>query len=326
MPRALLAAGAAAVLAAGAPLLVASVPATQLPNILILVADDLGATDVSWRGSEFPTPNIDALAVENGLRLENYYVQLVCSPTRTAVLTGRYPLHTGLQHIVIWQDVAVAIDHEHPTIAETLRDSYGYNSSYAIGKWHAGHAAWNNTPPARGFEGGWYGWNGGSADYYEHVIGAQAPGHTFTGEGFTMFDGLGTRAGVPDPVGRPEALPVPAWADKGNYSTELWADKAIDIIGAHNFDRDPFFMYLAFQSPHAPVQACPDEEINAACAKLTKGEGRDVFCSMVTYVGSAARAPKRNVAYLFGQMRWREPPGPCVPERASLRRPDGSCK
>lgn len=180
--------------------------------------------------------------------------------------------------------MVAAIDHEHPTIAEVLRDEFGYRTSYAVGKWHAGHAAWNNTPGARGFEGGWYGWNGGSSDYYEHVIGAQAPNATFKGTGYAMFDGLGPRAGVPDPVHRPEVLPIPSWVEQGNYSTELWADQAIELIQAHNFSADPFFMYLAFQSPHAPVQPCPDEEINAACRLLTTGEGRDVFCSMVTYM------------------------------------------
>lgn len=259
--------------------------ASSRVNLLFMVADDLGATDVGWRGAEYPTPNIDALAYA-GVRLENYYVQLVCSPSRTAFMTGRYPLHTGFNHIVIWQDVDAAIDHAHPTVAEVLRDRHGYNTSYLIGKWHNGHAAWNNTPPGRGFEGGWYGWNGGSSDYYTHMIAPQAPRHsTDVPAGFAMYDGLGSRAGRPNPaMGPPAALPTPAWNGKGNYSTELWADVAIDLIRGHNFARDPFFMYLAFQAPHAPVQSCPDEAINAACRGLTAGAGRDVYCSMVTYM------------------------------------------
>ena len=253
------------------------------PAILWIVADDLGGTDVGWRGSEFPTPNIDALAY-SGIRLENYYVQPVCSPTRTAFMTGRYPLRTGLQHLVIWQDTVAAIDRAHPTVAEVLRDDHGYTQSYMLGKWHNGHAAWNNTPPARGFEGGWYGWNGGSSDYYAHIASAQAPHATFKGQGYAMFDGLGRRAGVPDPRAKPHALPVPAWGDRGNYSTELWADKAIDLIRAHDFDAHPFFMYLGFQSPHAPLQPCPDRAIDAECARVARGPGRSVYCSMVRYM------------------------------------------
>ena len=284
----------------------------QKPNILWIVADDLGSSDVGWRGSEFPTPHIDELAY-GGIRLMNYYVQLVCSPSRTSFMTGRYPLHTGFNHIVIWQDVDAAIDHDHPTIAEVLRDEHGYDKSYLIGKWHNGHAAWNNTPPGRGFEGGWYGWNGGSSDYYTHEIAAQAPGKTSSVRGFSMFDGTGPRAGVPDPAAKGPAagsLPEPAWAARGNYSTELWADVAMDLMRAHfaedaavattapvtpspsaarrsqpsNNTSKPFFMYLGFQSPHAPVQASPDAGINARCAQLTRGQGRDTYCSMVTYM------------------------------------------
>ena len=110
-----------------------SLAQARVPHILWIVSDDLGATDVGWRGSEFPTPHIDELAMA-GVRLENYYVQLVCSPTRTSFMTGRYPIHTGFQHIVIWQDVDAAIDFDHPTIAEVLRDRHGYNASYLLGE------------------------------------------------------------------------------------------------------------------------------------------------------------------------------------------------
>lgn len=288
-------------LALASPALVAlTLAANARPNILFMVSDDLGGTDVGWRGSEFPTPNIDALAYD-GIRLENYYVQQVCSPSRTAFMTGRYPLHTGFNHIVIWQDVVAAIDFEHPTIAEVLRDEFGYKSSYLLGKWHNGHAAWNNTPPGRGFEGGWFGWNGGSSDYYNHTIAAQAPKKSSHAVGYTMFDGLGARSGKPNPAGPPDALPVPAWSDKGNYSTEIWADAAADLIRSHDFVNEPFFMYLGFQSPHAPLQWSPDPELNKRCQELTRGEGRDVFCSMVSYmdrkVGDVVSALKERDQY-----------------------------
>merc|ERR1719230_914608 len=69
------------------------------PNIVMLVLDDVGWADVSYQGSDFPTPVIDRLATTEGVRLENYYVQQVCSPTRSALMTGRYPFHTGMQHV-----------------------------------------------------------------------------------------------------------------------------------------------------------------------------------------------------------------------------------
>jgi arylsulfatase A-like enzyme len=113
-----------------------------------------------------------------------------------------------LQHIVIWQDVDVAIDKEHPTIAEVLKKQWNY-SNHMIGKWHNGHASWDDTPLGRGFDT-WYGWNGGSSDYYTHMITAQmAEGHN----GYAMFDGSDGWS----------TTPVPAWSAKGNYSTDLWA-------------------------------------------------------------------------------------------------------
>merc|ERR1719230_2518542 len=74
-----------------------SVSASMLPNIVMLVMDDVGWADVSYHGGDFATPNIDRLALKEGVRLERYYVQQVCSPTRSALVTGRYPFHTGMQ-------------------------------------------------------------------------------------------------------------------------------------------------------------------------------------------------------------------------------------
>ena len=119
-----------------------------------------------------------------------------------------------------------------------------------------------------------------------------------------MFDGLGARAGKPPPqpsetFGQEAySLPVPDWNASGVYSTELWGNKAVNLIENHNFETTPFFMYLGFQSPHAPVQPSPDAAINARCKTLTQGEGRDVYCSMVSYmdrkIGEVVAAMKRR--------------------------------
>src|SRR3954464_1872471 len=81
-------------------LLCAASRAAEKPNIVFILADDLGSYDVSWRGSEIKTPNLDKLAMA-GARLENFYVQPVCSPTRGSLMTGRYPIRYGLQVGVI---------------------------------------------------------------------------------------------------------------------------------------------------------------------------------------------------------------------------------
>ena len=105
-----------------------------------------------------------------------------------------------------------------------------------------------------------------------------------------MYDGLGNRAGKPPQAeaeadqGRAYSLPVPAWNASGVYSTELWGNVAVQLIQQHDFERDRFFMYLAFQAPHAPVQPSPDKALNDKCKTLTRGQGRDTYCSMVSYM------------------------------------------
>ena len=114
-------------------LLSAVASAQQQPHIILMAIDDLGWTDVGYHGSNFPTPRIDALAA-SGVKLEKYYVQQVCSPTRSALMTARYPFRTGLQHATTLMPGSVAkIPTDTATIAEVLK-SVGY-STHMIGKW-----------------------------------------------------------------------------------------------------------------------------------------------------------------------------------------------
>merc|ERR1719305_1446381 len=130
----------------------------------MMVLDDVGWTDVGYHGSDFPTPVIDQLATKDGVRLENYYVQQVCSPTRSALMTARYPFRTGMQHsTTLTPGTLAALPADTPTIAEALK-SKGYDT-HAIGKWHLGYASWDNTPLGRGFKT-YNGYLQGACDYY----------------------------------------------------------------------------------------------------------------------------------------------------------------
>ena len=105
--------------------------ATQ-PHILFVLADDYGWNDIGYHGSEIKTPNLDELAAD-GVKLENYYIQPICSPSRSQLLSGRYQIHTGLQHGVIRPSQPNGLPLEIPTIADKLKE-VGYRWVYGTHK------------------------------------------------------------------------------------------------------------------------------------------------------------------------------------------------
>lgn len=195
--------------------------AAARPNILFILADDLGSHDVGWRGSEIKTPNLDKLAF-SGARLESFYVQPLCSPTRAALLTGRYPIRHGLQVGVVRPWATHGLPLEERTLAQALREA-GYSTAI-FGKWHLGHSAPEYLPTRRGFEFQ-YGHYNGALDYFTHVRDG----------GFDWHRN--------DKTSRDEG-----------YGTTLLADEAVRYIREHNAQK-PFFVYVPFTAVHAPLQA-----------------------------------------------------------------------
>src|SRR3954454_20274046 len=110
---------------------------TPRPHIVYIVADDLGWKDVGFHGSDIKTPNIDKLA-QDGARLEQFYVQPMCTPTRAALLTGRYPFRYGLQTLVIPSGFKYGLATDEWLLPQALKEA-GYDTAI-IGKWHLGHA------------------------------------------------------------------------------------------------------------------------------------------------------------------------------------------
>ncbi len=195
--------------------------AAEGPNILLILADDLGSYDVGWRGSEIKTPNLDQLAF-GGARLEQFYVQPVCSPTRAALLTGRYPMRHGLQVGVVRPWAQYGLPLEERTLPQALHEA-GYETAI-FGKWHLGHFAPDYLPTRRGFDHQ-YGHYNGALDYFTH-----------------MRDG-GFDWHRDDKVCRDEG-----------YSTFLVADEAAKFIRGHD-GKKPFFVYVPFNAVHAPLQS-----------------------------------------------------------------------
>ena len=141
---------------------VAATPAK--PNILFIVADDMGYADAGFLGGkEIQTPHLDKLA-NAGAVLESFYVQPVCSPTRSCLMTGRYVAHTGVYSIVTPQ-AKWGLPLDERTLATALRDA-GYETAI-VGKWHLGEFEEAYRPTRRGFDhqyGNWF----GAIDYFTH--------------------------------------------------------------------------------------------------------------------------------------------------------------
>ncbi|MGE0756377.1 MAG: sulfatase-like hydrolase/transferase [Pirellulaceae bacterium] len=194
------------------------------PNIVFLLADDLGWSDVGYHGSEIRTPQIDRLA-QAGARLEAFYVQPVCSPTRAALMTGRYPMRHGLQVGVVRPWAQYGLPLEERTLAQALGDA-GYTTAIC-GKWHLGHFQPAYLPTRRGFRHQ-YGHYNGALDYFTHERDGGFDWHR------------------DDQVCR----------DAG-YTTELLGDEAVRLIEQQD-SRTPLFLYVPFNAPHTPLQALPE--------------------------------------------------------------------
>ena len=236
------------------------------PNILIFVIDDLGWNDAGYQGSDISTPNIDKLAGE-GIRLQQYYVNRLCSPTRSEILAGRYAYHMGLAHTVITNGRAFALPLNQTTIANELKKG-GY-ATHCVGKWDLGMHKWEYTPTYRGFDS-FYGYYDAEEDYFTHSVGLLP----------TFGSSNNGSVGVPAPFKgldfRNNTKPV--FDKKGIYSTNIFTEVIEDIITQHNSDDGPFFIYAAYQSVHAPLEA-PQSYIDE-CQAIPY-ERRKKFCGML---------------------------------------------
>lgn len=217
-----------------APLLLPTIPvvaSSEAPHIVLVVVDDLGSRDLGYHGSGILTPTIDGLA-ESGVLLENYYVLPYCSPTRAALLSGRYPLHTGC-HEVINSVSTDGLPLQEETLPQVLRRA-GY-LAHAVGKWHLGHSKWEQTPTFRGFQS-FFGYYLGWSDYFTHYTGCSA------GEGYDLHWDKHEFCG-------PSCSVFPD--ERGNYSTRVFTERAVNIIRSHD-QEDPLFLYIAYQGVHSP--------------------------------------------------------------------------
>jgi len=250
---------------------VSAKPAKKQPHILLVVADDYGFNDIGYHQNNvssanplgkpttnaaagiLQTPTLDKLAAE-GVKCENYYVQPLCSPTRSTIMTGRYPSHTGAGPDVIRIDWPYGVPGREKMLPEGLKNA-GYDT-HMVGKWHLGTCDERYMPTFRGFDS-YMGYLSGAESYYNHG---------------------GDRNGT----GTDKLVPCMGANFTNNYSSVLWANEVSRIV-THHDQTKPLFIYLAFQSVHNPYDVPPIEfiDINKTFPEIVDYERR-IYAGMVT--------------------------------------------
>ncbi|MDR0836596.1 MAG: arylsulfatase [Tannerella sp.] len=236
-----------------------SVNSNDKPNIVIVLADDLGWGDVGYHGSSIKTPNIDKLS-QTAIQLNRFYVAPISSPTRTGLMTGKYPNRLGIREVVIppWRDYG--IEPEEIMLPQELAKA-GYENRAIIGKWHLGHSKKKYYPLNKGFTH-FYGCLNGAIDYFTHEREGELDWHNDWESCY----------------------------DKG-YSTDLITEEAVKCIKEYSKE-GPFFIYVAYNAPHTPLQANDDDlklygfdESKPRYGKVKTGHGNNeeqTFSAMVT--------------------------------------------
>jgi arylsulfatase A-like enzyme len=253
-------------------LLAVSAGAADRPNVILFLVDDLGWSDLGCQGSDYyQTPNIDALA-ESGVRFNNAYAACaVCSPTRAAILTGKYPARLMLtqwlpagrwnpeKHKMREGRFLRSLPLEEITLAEALRES-GY-ATWHIGKWHLGGAPFS-LPQHHGFD-----------------VNIAGDDHGAPGSYFFPFKGTWTL-----PTTK-EAIHKQAYAGggKGDFLTDCLTEEAIQLIESRD-DEKPFFLYFPYYAVHTPLQGKPELVTRYESVPGDRRQGKPAYAAMIESV------------------------------------------
>lgn len=224
-----------------------------------------GWNDVSFHGSsQILTPNIDALAF-SGIILDRYYVNPICTPSRSAFMTGKYPIHIGMQHTVLYAAEPRGLPLNEKLLPQYLRD-LGYKN-HIVGKWHLGHFKKEYTPTYRGFDSHIGFWTG-HQDYNDHTAFEHG---TF---GFDMRKNL-----------------TIAHELHGQYTTDLISKESIEIIKNHN-ESEPLFLYVAHAAVHSGNPYNPLPAPDSTVAKITNIDNfnRRKFAAILSHLDSSVGA------------------------------------
>jgi arylsulfatase A-like enzyme len=235
------------------------------PNVLYIMADDMGWGDLSCYGRpDYKTPNLDRLAAEGRRFTQAYSAAPVCTPTRCAFVTGRYPARTavGLEEPLSWRSTLVAqkrdvgLPPEYPTVASLLKAA-GYHTAL-VGKWHLGYLP-KYSPVKSGFEE-FFGIMSGGADYFTHK----------------------------DATGEADLFEAEVPVERVGYMTDLLTERAVEYLRRRH--DAPFFLSLNYTAPHWPWEGPRDEDFSRALGqglgRFTSGGSLKVYAEMMQSLDS----------------------------------------
>ena len=207
----------------------ATTASSKPPHIVYALIDDLGWHDVGWHNAELHTPHMNSLLAD-GIELDRMYAYRFCSPTRSSLMSGRYPMHVN-QWNRAGADLGGGVGKNFTIIAAKLKQA-GY-ATHQLGKWHCGQSSADLVPAGRGFDSS-LGYLNGAEDHFNQRRVAC---------GDSSFVDL-------------YATDRPAVGKNGTYGAQIYHDEALRLIGAHD-PATPFYLYFAFQINHAPLQVPP---------------------------------------------------------------------
>ncbi|KAK7098570.1 hypothetical protein V1264_002833 [Littorina saxatilis] len=220
---------------------------TKPPNIIFVVADDLGWNDVGWHNPSMLTPNLNRYAAQ-GVILNSSYVQYFCSPSRNCFMTGYYPYHTGLQHLVIMPGQPRYVPANFTMLPALLKQA-GYQT-HIVGKWHLGMCNWEYTPTYRGFDS-FYGYYNAYEDYYTHAANG---GYDFRDDTSVFRD------------------------PSNEYFNYLLTERTVQLVEKLDTST-PLFLYLPYHLCHGPLQV-PAKYENMYSD--IQNSSRRIYCGMVS--------------------------------------------
>jgi len=226
------------------------------PHVVLVIADDMGYNDIGYYNQfgDIKTPHLDKLATE-GVRLDRYYGQSICTPARAALYTGRYPYRFGLQGArPILYGAKFGLPTEEKILPQIMKEG-GYKT-YLVGKWHLGYSKWDYTPIKRGYDY-FFGMYGGFSDYFTHI---SAEPESPDNSAFDLHEhfekDIQTDGTVKESDKQNIKLIKDTWLD---YSEKLFTDKAVQIIQDHEAEKGSLFLTVSYMNPHSPLQVLEDD-------------------------------------------------------------------